>query len=180
MGAVYKSRDQELDRVVALKVIRPEFANNPEIVRMFKQELILARQVTHRNVIRIFDLGLADGLRFITMQYVEGEDLKEYVMERAGSRRKIPPQSDAGLPGAGSRAHKEKVVHRDLKPQNIMIDKQNRALVMDFGLAYSTETAGPERKTAGTPAYMSPEQAQRQELDARSDLFSAVSSFSNC
>lgn len=172
MGAVYKARDRELDRVVALKVIRPELANNPEILQMFKQELILARQVTHQNVIRIFDLGLADGLRFITMQYVEGEDLKEYVMERG----KLTPKASAtfimqicqGLDAA----HKENVAHRDLKPQNIMIDKQNRALVMDFGLAHSTDTAGTEGKLLGTPAYMSPEQAKREELDVRTDLFS--------
>jgi serine/threonine protein kinase/tetratricopeptide (TPR) repeat protein len=173
MGAVYKARDRELDRVVALKVIRPELANNHEILQMFKQELILARQVTHHNVIRIFDLGLAQGLRFITMQYVDGEDLKEYVMEKG----KVTPKQAAtivmqiceGLEAA----HKEKVVHRDLKPQNIMIDKQNRALVMDFGLAHSIETAATESKLLGTPSYMSPEQAMRKELDGRSDIFSA-------
>src|SRR5229473_4989311 len=76
MGAVYKARDRELDRLLALKVIRPELAGHPEILRRFKQELLLARQVTHKNVIRIFDLGMADGRKFITMDYIEGRDLK--------------------------------------------------------------------------------------------------------
>src|SRR5579885_2398165 len=82
MGAVYKARDTELDRVVALKLIRPELARNPEILKRFKQELILARQVTHKNVIRIFDLGQADGIKFITMEYVEGQDLRSLLLER--------------------------------------------------------------------------------------------------
>src|SRR5712691_4101486 len=82
MGAVYKARDSELDRIVALKLIRPELARNPEILRRFKQELILARQVTHKNVIRIFDLGQSDGIKFITMDFVEGQDLRVLLVER--------------------------------------------------------------------------------------------------
>src|SRR5882724_4468563 len=88
MGAVYKARDRELDRLVALKVIRPEMASQPEILKRFKQELILARQVTHKNVIRIFDLGVADGRKFITMEFVEGRDLKTILIERG----KFAPQ----------------------------------------------------------------------------------------
>jgi serine/threonine protein kinase len=84
MGAVYKARDRELDRLVTLKVVRPELARNPEIVRRFKQELILARQVTHKNVIRIHDLGQAEGLQFITMDFVEGQDLRGLLRERVG------------------------------------------------------------------------------------------------
>src|SRR5579859_5399410 len=87
MGAVYKARDHELERLVALKVIRPELAGHPDILRRFKQELILARQVTHKNVVRIFDLGTADGRKFITMDYVEGRDLKSILNER----ERLPP-----------------------------------------------------------------------------------------
>lgn len=86
MGAVYKARDRELDRVIALKVIRPELASNPEILQRFKQELILARQVTDRNVIRIFDLGEAGGIKYITMEYLEGESLYQ-ILRRQG---KVP------------------------------------------------------------------------------------------
>src|SRR5260370_14299708 len=82
MGAVYKTRDRELDRIVALKVIRPDLAGHPEVLERFKQELILARQVTHRNVIRIFDLATADGVKYITMEYIEGRDLANRIEER--------------------------------------------------------------------------------------------------
>jgi serine/threonine protein kinase/tetratricopeptide (TPR) repeat protein len=171
MGAVYRAQDRELDRVVALKVIRPELAGKAEVLRMFKQELILARQVTHRNVIRIYDLGAADNLRFITMEFVEGQDLKS-VMKAKG---KFTPVEAAELTLAVAEgleaAHAESVVHRDLKPQNIMIDKQGRVLVMDFGLALSTESGDSSGTLRGTPDYMSPEQAQSKEVDGRSDLF---------
>src|SRR5215470_7655064 len=122
MGAVYKARDTELDRLVALKIIRPELTTNPEILKRFKQELILARQVTHRNVIRIFDLGQADGFKFITMEYLEGRDLRSVIKEKG----KLAPE-EAGkivlqICRALEAAHSEGVIHRDLKPQNIMLD----------------------------------------------------------
>ena len=174
MGAVYKARDSELERLVALKVIRPDLAGNPEILRRFKQELILARQVTHKNVIRIFDLGMAEGRKFITMDYIEGRDLKSILVERG----KLPPEEAASIIVQVCRgleaAHTEGVVHRDLKPQNIMVDANGRVWVMDFGLARSMEMAGLTRTGAlmGTPDYMSPEQARGEKVDARSDLFS--------
>ncbi len=174
MGAVYKARDHELDRLVALKVIRPELAGHPDILRRFKQELILARQVTHKNVVRIFDLGNADGRKFITMDYIEGRDLKSILVERG----KLPPaevvpifqQICRGLEAA----HVEGVVHRDLKPQNVMVDDAGRVWLMDFGLARSMELSGLTRTGVlmGTPDYMSPEQARAEKVDARSDLFS--------
>jgi tetratricopeptide (TPR) repeat protein/predicted Ser/Thr protein kinase len=174
MGAVYKARDRELDRLVALKVIRPELAGHSSILQRFKQELILARKVTHRNVIRIFDLGLADGLRFITMEFVEGRDLASLLEEReklpAEETVKILRQVCAAL----EVAHMEGVVHRDLKPQNIMVETGGRVCVMDFGLARSMEANGLTQAGAvlGTPAYMSPEQAKGLPADERSDLFS--------
>ena len=88
MGAVYKAKDLELDRVVALKVIRPELAKNPAIIDRFKQELLLSQRVTHRNVIRIYDLGEGDGVKFITMEYIEGEDLRTLIHGARSSRRK--------------------------------------------------------------------------------------------
>jgi tetratricopeptide (TPR) repeat protein len=175
MGAVYKARDIELDRIIALKVIRPELASNPEILQRFKQELILARQVTDRNVIRIFDLGEADGIRFITMEYVEGESLYQ-ILRRQG---KVEVQEAVGIMKQMLRglhaAHREGVIHRDLKPGNIMRDAQGRIVVMDFGLARSFAGDGMTRTGTmlGTMEYMSPEQAQAKELDARSDLFTA-------
>ena len=173
MGAVYKARDTELGRLVALKLIRADLAGNPEILRRFKQELILAREVTHRNVIRIFDLGQAKGFKFITMEFVEGRDLRAVLRERG----KLPPEETVRIIAQVCRAlesaHAAGVVHRDLKPQNIMLDAKERVYVMDFGIAHSLETPGMTQTGAlmGTPEYMSPEQAKGIKVDARSDLF---------
>src|SRR5205807_1418946 len=120
MGAVYKARDREVNQLVALKVIRPDLANNPAIIERFKQELILACQVTHRNVIRIYDLAEADGVKFITMEYVAGEDLRALTHEKG----KLTPQEAVEVMRqvclALEAAHSVGVIHRDLKPQNIM------------------------------------------------------------
>lgn len=173
MGAVYKARDLELDRLVAIKVIRPELAGQPEILSRFKQEIILAREVTHRNVVRIFDLSEADGIKFITMEFIEGQDLKTLLHEKG----KLPPEQVIDIIRqtcmALEAAHTAGVVHRDLKPQNIMLDKQGRVAVMDFGIARSLEMGGMTQTGAlmGTPEYMSPEQVKGEKVDARSDLF---------
>jgi predicted Ser/Thr protein kinase/Tfp pilus assembly protein PilF len=173
MGAVYKARDLELEREVALKVIRPELSNNPEILQRFKQELILARQITDRNIIRIFDLGEADGIKFITMEYVEGQNLHQLLKERGklevAEAVNIMEQVAAGL----SAAHREGIIHRDLKPGNIMRDVSGRVVVMDFGLARTIGGDGMTRTGAmlGTIEYMSPEQAQGKDLKASSDVF---------
>jgi tetratricopeptide (TPR) repeat protein/predicted Ser/Thr protein kinase len=174
MGAVYKAKDLALDRMVALKVIRPELAQNPSIIDRFKQELLLSQRVTHRNVIRIYDLGEGDGMQFITMEFIEGRDLRTIIHER----RKLPPEEAVGIMEqiclALDSAHSVDVIHRDLKPQNIMIDRSGRVLVMDFGLARTVEGDGMTQTGAmvGTMEYMSPEQALAQDLDQRSDLFS--------
>jgi tetratricopeptide (TPR) repeat protein len=191
MGAVYKAHDLEVERLVAIKVIRPELASDPKILQRFKQELILARQVTHRNVVRIFDLGVAGNVKFISMEFIEGRELAS-ILEDAG---KLPPKQAADIMLQVCRglkvAHAEGVIHRDLKPQNVMIDAQGRAAVMDFGIAYSMGSAvvaegleGVDSTTAnnlggltivgsllGTPRYMSPEQALGEQVDARSDIF---------
>jgi tetratricopeptide (TPR) repeat protein/predicted Ser/Thr protein kinase len=173
MGAVYKAKDRELGRLVALKVIRPELAANPDILARFKQEILLSSKVTHRNVVRIYDLGDASGLKFITMEYVEGEDLRHALREHGklgvNDAVDIIEQVFSGL-GA---AHREGILHRDLKPGNIMQDATGRVVVMDFGLARTIVSDGMTRTglMVGTMEYMSPEQAQAKELDARSDIF---------
>ncbi len=173
MGAVYKARDMEVERVVGLKVIRPDLAGNPAILARFKQELVLARQVTHKNIIRIYDLNEADGVKFITMEFIEGEDLRS-ILTRDG---KLPPEEAVGIilqVCAGLQAaHGEGVIHRDLKPSNIMRDPFGRVVIMDFGLARSVQGDGMTQTgmMVGTMEYMSPEQAMGKELDARSDQF---------
>ena len=173
MGAVYKAKDRELDRWVAIKVVQPELVNSPAILKRFKQELILARQITHRNVVRIFDIGETDGMKFITMEYVDGGDLKSVIVERG----KLPPEAAVGIIrqicSALEAAHAEGAVHRDLKPQNIMIDHTGRVVVMDFGIASSKDLPGMTMTGAlmGTPEYMSPEQAKGEKTDMRADIF---------
>ena len=188
MGAVYEAMDRELNRIVALKVIHPNLVDKPEMLQRLRQEVVLARQVTHTNVIRIFDLGIVDGLRFISMEYIEGRQLSSVLEEQ----RKLPPREAAGIILQICRGlavtHEKNVVHRDLKPQNIMVEKGGRVVVMDFGIAHSgTPSLEPDREPAtnlatntqvtlvgtilGTPVYMSPEQAKGQPVDARSDLF---------
>jgi len=173
MGAVYRASDHELGRVVALKVIRPELASNPEILQRFKQEILLASQVTDRNIIRIYDLGDADGVKFITMEYVDGQDLRT-VLKRSG---KLAPADAVAiieqLVSGLAAAHRQGIIHRDLKPGNIMRDTNGRVVVMDFGLARSVGGDGLTRTgmMLGTMEYMSPEQAQGKNLDARSDIF---------
>ena len=173
MGAVYKASDRELDRFVALKLIRRELSSNPAIVARFKQELLLSHQVTHKNVIRIYDLGDSDGIKFITMEFVEGEDLRSLILEN----KKFPPKEAVEIIQQVCRAleaaHGVGVIHRDLKPQNVMRDKTGRILVMDFGMARTFEGDGMTQSGAlvGTMEYMSPEQALAKDLDQRSDLF---------
>ena len=173
MGAVYKAYDRDIDRMIALKCIRPELSRNPEAVQRFTQELLLARQITHRNVIRIYDVRDSGGLKFITMEYIEGRDLGSLMNERG----KLPPaeaislirQACAGL----AAAHAEGVVHRDLKPNNIMLEANGRVVVMDFGLARSQSQTLMTQTGAvmGTLLYMSPEQAKGEKADGRSDIF---------
>ena len=173
MGAVYKALDRELERPVALKVILPELASNPAIAQRFKQELLLARKVTHKNVIRIYDIGEAAGLKFITMDFVEGETLRDLLHARGRLNAEETVRLSKQICQALEAAHAESVIHRDLKPANIMVESNGRVLVMDFGLARSQETDATQTGgLVGTLEYMSPEQARSEPLDARSDLYS--------
>jgi eukaryotic-like serine/threonine-protein kinase len=174
MGAVYKALDREVERTVALKLIRPELASNPAILARFKQELLTAHQVTHKNVIRIYDIAEADGVKFITMEFVEGRDLR-HVLTATG---KLPVSEAVEIVRqvcyALDAAHGAGVIHRDLKPQNIMQeDRTGRILVMDFGLARTIGGDGMTQTGAllGTIEYMSPEQSMGKPLDQRSDIF---------
>jgi len=153
MGAVYQAWDTELGVVVALKVIRPEAAADPEaaqaLERRFKQELLLARQVTHKNVVRIHDLGELQGIKYITMPYIEGEDLATILKrERALDVRRTMQIARSMISGLAA-AHAAGVVHRDLKPANIMIDAEGNALIMDFGIARSVTRPSSAATIAG-------------------------------
>jgi len=174
MGEVYLARDRELDRDVALKVIRLDVVSYPGILDRFKREIQLASNITHKNVLRVYDLGEAGGVKFLTMQYVDGQDLESLM--HAEGRLALPKAIDIfrqiceGLQAA----HEMGVIHRDLKPQNILIDGRGRVAIGDFGLAKSLDLASLTEagKVIGTPHYMSPEQVKGTALDQRSDLYS--------
>ncbi len=173
MGAVYKAKDREVERLVALKVIRPEMASNRDVLARFKQELLLSSQVTHRNVIRIYDLGEAQGVKFITMEFLDGENLHDILKQRGklpvAEAVDIIEQVASGL----AAAHREGIIHRDLKPANVMVDQNGRIAVMDFGLArtFSGDGMTQTGMMLGTMEYMSPEQAQGMDVKASSDIF---------
>jgi len=174
MGKLYKVFDTKIKEKVALKLIRPEIAADRDTIERFSNELRLARKIGHRNVCRMFDLGEAEGAHFITMEYVHGEDLKSMIRMStgltAGTVLSVGKQICEGL----AEAHGLGVVHRDLKPQNIMIDKGGNAKIMDFGIARSVREKGITGPSVliGTPEYMSPEQAEAKDVDHRSDIYS--------
>ena len=176
MGAVYKAYDKDLNRIVALKLVRPELTADASSMQRFKQELLLASKISHKNILRIHDLGDVEGVKFISMAYVEGEDL-HHVLGREGRLPlarllNITKQLCAALDAA----HTEGVVHRDLKPQNVLIDGSDNAYVSDFGLAKSLEESAAimtrTGEVLGTPRYMSPEQVEGKPCDHRSDIYS--------
>jgi serine/threonine protein kinase/tetratricopeptide (TPR) repeat protein len=172
MGAVYQAWDNELGEHVALKVIRPDLADlGSEPERMFKRELQLARQVTHKNVIRIHDLGEVSGTKYISMPFIEGADLATLLRERrtlsVAESIHFAKQIAEGLRAA----HEVGVVHRDLKPGNILISG-DLAIITDFGVAYSLSGGGPaEGGIVGTLRYMAPEQAKGLPVDHRADVY---------
>ena len=174
MGRVYKVHDTELNEKVALKLLRPEMAADADTVERFRNELKSARQVVHKNVCRMFDIGRAEGAPYITMEYIHGEDLKRLIRKvgqmPAGRTVAIARQVAEGL----AEAHAHGIVHRDLKPHNIMVDEGGNVHIMDFGIARSLEKKGLTGAgvTVGTPEYMSPEQVEGKPVDARSDIYS--------
>ncbi len=174
MGTVYRAEDKKIGEHVAIKLVNPEISSNRKIIERFRQELIIARKITHRSVCRMHDLGEAGGVHFITMEYVAGEDLKSLI-KRIGQ---LPPAKALAIAGQVAEglaeAHRLGVVHRDLKPGNIMIDREGNAKIMDFGIARSlkTEAATGTGFIIGTPDYMSPEQAEAKHVDGRSDIYS--------
>ncbi|MBM3296564.1 MAG: tetratricopeptide repeat protein, partial [Candidatus Aminicenantes bacterium] len=174
MGRVYKAFDEKIREKVALKLLKPEISADEAAIERFSNELRFARRIAHRHVCRMFDLGEAEGSHFITMEYVSGEDLRSILRMSgpmsAGKTAYIARQICEGL----AEAHRLGVVHRDLKPQNIMIDREGNARIMDFGIARSLKVKGLTGAgvVIGTPEYMSPEQVEGGEADNRSDIYS--------
>jgi serine/threonine-protein kinase len=175
MGVVYRAHDRDLDDAVAIKTLRGEaLSADPTLLDRFKQEIRLARRITHANILRTHDLGETGGLRYISMEFIKGLTLKQLI--EAGDilptpvGLRIAKQICAGL----AAAHEVGVIHRDIKPQNILIEATGGLKIMDFGIARLKEERGmtAEGTVVGTPDYMSPEQARGQTLDFRSDIYS--------
>ncbi|MGZ3417186.1 MAG: protein kinase domain-containing protein [Polyangiales bacterium] len=177
MGAVYRVLDAELDEAIALKLLRPEWASAPQALERFRREVKLARRVTHPNVARTFDLGSYQGIRYLTMELVEGEPLSA----QTGKGRRLSLAEALRVAAEVARglsaAHAAGVVHRELKPDNVLLSRDGRVVITDFGIARLAEGANAGNATRtlgaaiGTPAYMAPEQVEGRELDGRADIY---------
>jgi serine/threonine protein kinase/class 3 adenylate cyclase len=171
-GIVYKVRDLETGEIVALKILKPEIASDPDVQENFKRELCLARKITHKNVCRIHEFSRSNGTAYTSMEFVEGESLSSRLY-RVGSlplneTLEIARQICAGL----REAHAQGIVHRDLKPANIMLDRNGTVKIMDFGIARMVQRDGPMTGTiVGTPAYMAPEQAELRPVSSCTDIY---------
>lgn len=171
MGEVYRADDLKLNQPVALKFLSTNFLDGAALAR-FHREVRVARQVSHKNVCRVYDIGEVDGHHFLSMEYIKGEELSS-LLRRIGrlpsdKAIQIARQICAGL----AAAHESAVLHRDLKPSNVMIDEQGNARITDFGLAGLAEEFRDDEMTAGTPAYMAPEQLEGKTVTTRSDIYS--------
>jgi len=172
MGEVYRATDMMLGQSVALKFLPEEAASNPRLLERFHGEVRVARQVSHPNVCRVYDIGEIEGMPFISMEYVDGEDLAS-LLTRIGRLPADKALETARKLCAGlAAAHDRGVIHRDLKPQNIMMNKRGEVIIMDFGLAAIADQLSGAEVRNGTPAYMAPEQLKGSEVTARSDIYS--------
>ncbi len=177
MGMVYKAMDRELGDVVAIKTLRPEMLQqDPEALKRFRSEIRLARLISHRNVVRTHDIGESGGLYYITMELVEGKTLKELIVARGRLPANVTIPIAKQLCRALEVAHDAGVIHRDIKPQNMVVEGDGVLKVMDFGIARLTRrTQGHTQAgmVVGTPEYMAPEQLLGDDIDARADLYAA-------
>ncbi|MGD0962582.1 MAG: protein kinase [Candidatus Acidiferrales bacterium] len=173
MGSVYKARDRETQQVVALKLIKTEFAADQTMMDRFKNELLFARKITHKAVCRVYEFNRIGGVAYTSMEFVEGESLRSVLNRFGGLPLRKALDLTLQICSGIKEAHAQGIVHRDLKPENVMIDSRGNEKIMDFGIARSMESA--TRLTGammGTPAYMSPEQVSGKPVDYRTDIYS--------
>jgi serine/threonine protein kinase len=186
MGMVYRAFDRQLGETVALKTLRPELVvSDSTTLERFKQEIRLARRITHRNVVRTHDLGEVDGMYFITMEYVAGTNLKDLIKQRGKLPIGVTLTIGKQLCRALEVAHEQNVIHRDVKPHNIAVEPSGFIKVMDFGIARLMERTGGEGLTQagtaiGTPEYMAPEQLMGEAVDVRADLYATGAVLFEC
>src|ERR1700679_3371166 len=173
MGNVYKARDRETGETVALKLLKPEIASDQAMMERFKNELLYARKITHKNVCRVYEFNRAGGVAYTSMEFVEGESLRSVLHRFGGLPQRKATDLALQICSGLKEAHAQGIVHRDLKPENVMIDGQGNVKIMDFGIARSME-AGTRLtgSMVGTPAYMAPEQVAGKSVDYRTDIYS--------
>ncbi len=172
MGEVYRADDLELGQSVALKFLPQRLADDPRSLERFRAEVRLARQVSHPNVCRVYDIGQIDGQCFLSMEYVDGEDLAQLLTRIGRFNQERATELARQLCLGLHAAHETGVLHRDLKPANVMIDGRGKLLITDFGLAELAEDVREEDIRSGTPAYMAPEQLAGREVTEKSDIYS--------
>lgn len=174
MGIVLKAKDLQLDEEVAIKVIRPEHAVDVEFLERLKQEVRLARRISHRFVLRTHDFAEADGVAFVSMEYLKGVTLKRLLDDRGKLPLPLVLRIGRQVAEGLEAAHAEGVVHRDIKPLNVLFDARGDVKLMDFGLAAPVSAAGKDRsgQVFGSPRYMAPEQVRGDRVDPRTDLYS--------
>jgi len=173
MGNVYKARDRETGETVALKLLKPEIASDQAMMDRFKNELLFARKITHKNVCRVYEFNRIGGIAYTSMEFVEGESLRSVLNRFGGLPQRKATDLALQICSGLKEAHAQGIVHRDLKPENVMIDAQGNVKIMDFGIARSME-AGTRLtgSMVGTPAYMAPEQVAGKPVDYRTDIYS--------
>ena len=172
MGAVYKARQKYVGRLVAFKVLPPALRNDAEALQRFEREAAALGRLKHPNVVGVFDAGVEGGFPYLAMEFIEGKDLRQVLEERG--RLSVEAVVRLGLEMADALDHiqRQGLVHRDVKPSNIILDLDGKAMLTDFGIAFAATLPRMTQGTMGTPEFMSPEQADGQTLDLRSDLYS--------
>ncbi|WP_417759596.1 Stk1 family PASTA domain-containing Ser/Thr kinase [Slackia isoflavoniconvertens] len=173
MAEVYKAQDQTLGRIVAVKVMLPQYAADPEFAARFKQEAASAANLQSPYIVNVYDWGHDDGTYFIVMEYVRGTDLKSAILQRGAINQRKVAEIGSQVCQALSVAHNQDIIHRDVKPQNIMVQPDGNVKVMDFGIARAKNSVKSQTSSVlGTAHYISPEQAQGKELTGASDMYS--------
>ncbi len=173
MAEVYCAEDSQLGRQVALKLLYRRFAEDAEFVERFRREASAAAGLQHPNVVQVFDRGEWDGTYYIAMEFIAGRTLKQVVQDHGALEPALAADLTVQILKAARFAHRRGVVHRDLKPQNVLVDEEGRAKVADFGIARAGASDMTETGSVmGTAQYLSPEQAQGLPVDLRSDLYS--------
>jgi len=172
MGVVYRAADRELNLAVALKILRPRLSYDPEFIEMFKREVTLARMLSHPNIIKIYDLNRMGNMWFVSMEYLQGEEVKDVIIREGNMPSKRVKHLAHQILSALSHSHGRNLVHSDIKPQNIFIDRKDNATLVDFGIARTMTSQSADQTVYGTPGYIAPEQISGHSPTQRSDIYS--------